>query len=362
MSVTERAKQSSEVVAKKPVTKGDLRNVLDKKMQVDAKKLLENEAFRQKLSGENLEKFMKDHSKDEYTDYKKWNEDFLEKVLGLKDLTPVQQRIHILALQELLNKEKGGFTDEQGKDDSLDGKLGPFTLGKLTEYYNSIIRQPEPKAADKRPEANAPQNKPEQTSPQAKETAPGVISRLTEDEKFGKDQVFYAGDSIMVGIAGGGRVDSPQKSALISSHLVRTERFDTEKYRKNHIFVEEEAMKFLQNGKCKMLVINGGGNDLAARGRTDTVRKQIIETYKKIIRVAKEKGVKVTIYASNDEDEAKTKSHISIYKWLREESGADVVVDSTKIVAGRYGRDGIHPQASANRDLFKSLDFLKAAA
>jgi len=370
MSFSERARQPQETAAKKPSPRLDLKiakNAIDAELRTDAKKLSEDEAFREKISGENLEKFMKDHTKDNYTDYKKWNEEFLEKVLGLKDITPVQKRIQILALQELLNKEVGGFTDKQGRVDSFDAKLGPYTLSKMAEYLNkkigpakSGVAEKEDKPATPQAEQTAGKKNPEQTPPQVKETAPGVISRLPEYLKISKDRIFYTGDSITVGYAL--LVDDDHKSARVSSHLVRTKKFDNEKYRRNHIFIEEEAMKFLQNEKCKLLVMNGGGNDLGARGRTDTVRKQIIETYKKIIMVAKEKGVKVSIYASNDEEEAKAKSHISIYKWLREESGVDVLIDSTKIVAGRYARDGMHPQATAYKDLYKSLDFLKASA
>jgi len=366
MAEGEKSEQKGDKPGEKPKPTDSLRQNVDANIRAEAEKLLSGPDFKDKLKPETIQKFVESHSRENYKGYREWNEDFCKTVLGIEKSEAVEQRTRVIALQLFLNEKVKGFTEKKNRSESLDGKLGPFTLSKLNEYYETL-KQPEPKtpraridtpAPEKKPDAPSP--KPEQTLSQGKETVPGVISRLPEGAKFGNDETFYVGDSIMVGISGGRRVDDAQKIARVSSHLVKTPQFDNEKYRKNKIFVEEEAMKFLEDRKCKMLVINGGGNDLGARGRTDKVRQEIIDAYKRIIDAAHKKGVKITIYAKNDEAEAKAEPHISIYKWLREKSGADVLIDSTTIVAGRFGGKMPHPTAPAYRDLYKSLDFLRA--
>jgi len=338
--------------------KDSLRQGVDSQIRKGAEKLLSEPSFKDKLKPETIQKFVESHSKENYQGYKQWNKDFCKSVLGIDNSKAAEQLTRVMALQLFLNEEVKGFTDKRNRVESFDGKLGPFTLSKLNEYYETLIKT-EPK--EPRAKADAPVPKPDVAAPQLKEIAPSVISRLPEGQRYGKDETYYVGDSIMVGISDWGRrVDASHLSARESSHLVKTKKFDKEWYRKDKIFVEEEAMKFLKDGKCKMLVINGGGNDLAARGHTDKVRQEIIDSYKRIIDTAHKKGVRVTIYAKNDEAEAKAEPHISIYKWLREESGVDVLIDSTTIVAGRLGGKVLHPTTPAYRDLYKSLDFARA--
>lgn len=370
--MSERGKQSQEAAPKKPPTKVEVKNALDAqmrgvdaKLRVDAKKLLEDESFRQKLSGENLNKFLEGHSKDDYSDYRQWNKDFLEKVLGLKDLTPVQERIHILALQELLNKEKGGFTEKHGNADSLDGKLGPYTLSKIAEYLN---KKTEPAKSDNPAKEDKPAMS--QTKPATDEKAPeptvnkdaDVLSRLGEKERFDPKNVYCAGDSFMEGIAS--RVKKENKNAVSGSQLSRTPKFDNKTYRNKYIFIEEEAMKFLDDPECKLLVVNGGINDLAARGgnnekKLDEIADQIIDSYKKIIEKAHSKGIKVAIYklytgtTPDPTRENRRKASDKVNQWLKEKSGADVLLDTTSIVKGRMFKN--HPTSGGYAALYKTL-------
>ena len=356
--------QKGEKPSGKPESREAVKQNVDSDIRQKAEKLLSEAGFKDKLKLETIKTFAESHSKENYKGYREWNKDFCKTVLEIEESEAAENMMRIMALQIFLNEKVKGFTEEHNRKESIDGKLGPFTLSKLNEYYE-ILKPAQPKAQETKAEQAAPGKKPEEAMPKAKETAPGVINRLPEGIKFSKDQKFYFGDSIMKSIAG--MVDDSHKIALVSSHLVKTPKFDNEKYRRRHIFIEEKVMEFLKKfpliqpsagQQPKVAVaISGGGNDLAARGRTDQTRKEIIAAYGRMIKEAHERGVALIIYASNDEADANEKKHISIFKWLREESGADVLIDMTKIVADRWV--GIHPTAKAYSDLYASLNNLE---
>jgi len=262
-----------------------------------------------------------------------------------------------MALQLFLDKEVGGFTNKPNRLDSFDGKFGTFTLGRLEEYFKKIHKVSEP-------------NKPKPSEPD-KFNAPftqkthEVLSRLAPKEKFRPENTFYSGDSLMYFILRGRKINKSNRRAIGSSHLVKTKQFDTKKYRRNHIFVEEEALKYLENPECKLLVINGGVNDLYSRYPSETVVNQIIRSFERIIKKAHEKGVKVAVYTLNAEVAPKgrslktiqlaKKASYKINKWLAEKSGTDVILDTDKIVNGRLRADRLHPTSRASKDLYAAL-------
>ncbi|MBI5411657.1 hypothetical protein HZA43_00595 [Candidatus Peregrinibacteria bacterium] len=299
---TERSPDSS------PSGREGLRDDFQKTIQGKAEKILAAPGFIEKLKPENIKGLIRVCSKGQCPGYRQWNEEFCRSVLGA-ELSSGDQLIYVTALQLYLNREVGGFSGLANRVDSMDGKFGPFTLNKLREYFEKRS-----KATETRPESG--RSVAEES--ELKAVAPGVVSRLPEHETFDEDGVFYAGDSIMVGITGSGKVPS------------------------------------------KMLVIDGGINDLGLARRVKregSTRQQIIKTYERIIQEAHKRGKKITIYAVNDELGSAEKP--SVYRWLTRESGADVVVDTTHLVSGRTA-DGIHPTPPAYKDLYRSLDFFRA--
>ena len=205
----------------------------------------------------------------------------------------------IMALQLFLNKMVKGFSPQMGKIDSIDGKLGPFTLNKLNEYIASL-KKPSPQA---HPQITETQN----TEAPSDNVTRDAMSNLPDNLRFQKDEIRYAGDSYMVGTIGK-QINRRNGRALSSSHFAKTSKFDKPSYRKNHIFIEEEADRLIDDPNCKLLVLNGGINDLYARGHSEQVINEIISAYTKIIHKAKSKNVRVAIYNINTDVTPKGRS------------------------------------------------------
>ncbi len=334
----EKPKQSQKKQESVPKIKEDL------KREVEVNQKMVELDIKTKLSKNNVQRFLVNHSADRYVNYKEWNINFCKSVLGLKKVSKSEQKLRVKALQKFLNKEVGGFTNELNRIDSIDGMFGTHTLGRLKAYFKKIA-SPTPV-----------------TKTESRE------SIVESKKKFRPGNTYYVGDSYMAGILDGKGVNKTNKQIASSSHLVRTRRFNTNKYRRNHVFIEDEAMKFINNPTCKLLVLNGGINDLYARGASEKTAKEIMDSYKRIIDAAHAKGIKVSIYTINTRRPIRSQSEqmkksiarankltSKINDWITKESGADYVTNTDDVLNGRLSKkDGLHATMSAYRDLYKA--------
>lgn len=345
MAISEILARNEEKQQAKPKTTAEARENIEEKIRKEAEKLAEDSGFQEILKN-NLDGFLENHQENDFKGYRKWNADFCENVLNEKSLNAGGQRIKVMALQLFLNKNVGGFTSALRQQNSIDGMFGRFTLGKMLEYAS---KKEEP-----------------QESAQKQKTPESILQTNKSKEKFSPENIFYAGDSYMVGALAGQKIERSKKAARVSSHLVRTKGFDTQSYRKNKVFIEEEAIRHLNDPNCKILVINGGLNDLYSKGPSKQVIDSIKEAYGNIIKKAHQLNKKVAVYTMNEKTTAKgkqspawvrqiNKAAHEINQWLKDQSGADNIIDTTAIIAGRLKKDGVHPDRNAYRDLSKAV-------
>ncbi len=332
-----------------PKLRKAVKKQVDQGIRARAERLLVKIDLKEKLSPKNLLQFVQNHPIDSYLSYRKWNGDFCNAVLGLESATSSDQAVRVTALQIFLNKEIGGFTEKLNQRDSIDGKLGPFTLGKLKSYIEKISKTGIKKSVEP-----------------LKPSTDAIASRLKSNERFDPNAVFYTGDSIMVGILARKGVKKSNRRALDGSRLVHY-KTSSLAYKKRFICIEDEALKYLENPNCKLLVLNGGVNDIYTFGGSKTVIERIKKTYKKIIDTAHKKRKKVAIYSLNSTFLPKSKETQRIRRinnaceeineWLVKESGADMVVNTDKITKRRVSKkDGLHITARASKELFNELE------
>jgi len=343
-----------------------LKNSVEEGLYIKAEKMAKDSSFLALLSVENLSKFTEQLSQEQYKGYRAWNERFMN-ILNLKNVSPADQRLRVMACQIYLDDKIGGFTAQPKKHNSVDGMCGPFTVQKIKEYCASLTEQPKPEGqvVDS---GKLGTNPPTETSPPADQsstvpansevvstpqTLPGVTNHLPENMRFDPKNIFYCGDSYMDGIAKG-KVLSNNKEVQIGAQLTN--------------YIKPRALKFLENPNCKMLVINGGINDLYARGYNEKVIQDIINSYTEVINTAHAKGIKVAVYNLNGDVSPAINGHTlkkiagvkvaanKINQWLATKSGADVVLDSSAIIHGRLNKkDQLHPTGPAYADLYTKL-------
>ncbi len=112
------------------LTTSEMKQQIHTTMQGKAEKLLQKPDLMASFDIENLSQFTKTHSGREYKKggYRKWNNELLEGVLGLKKLNASDKRMRIMALQIFISKNVDGVGLE------ADGKLGPKTLRAMTQF------------------------------------------------------------------------------------------------------------------------------------------------------------------------------------------------------------------------------------
>lgn len=330
----------------KPKTGEALKQSVENTLRYKAEKMMPTFELEKVLSADSVQHFIVRHSGEKLKGYREWNRAFCKDVLGLNEARPADQMMRLMALQLFLNKKVGGFNVNGDGFDSVDGKLGPFTLDKLKQYLELLIKP------------NPVQQK---SSPEAEKGRPELSERVDASK------TYCIGDSYMVGLLAGRKTEL-NRQAVSSSHFSKTAAFDNATYRKKHIFIEEEALKFLENPNCKMLVLCGGINDLYARGGSERVMREIITSYSRVIRKAHEKGVRVTVYSLNGNVEPRGNKPLKILQirnvcnrineWLKTRSGADTIIDTETLVGNDLRRDRLHPNSQANKRLFMALNRL----
>jgi hypothetical protein len=174
-----------------------------------------------------------------------------------------------------------------------------------------------------------------------------TVSSLGLLEKYGSDKTCFVGDSYMAGIGRG----SKKVWSLKGKSFVP--------------YVADKAKEVLEDEQCKLLVLNGGLNDMYGRSAEEIKGRvpDIKFRYEEVVRLARKKGVEtIVVYdvplikkspcgkkgGDCDKKKAVEDATEEVNDFLDDDLDADYVIHTNDLIVGddatKWTPDGIHPK------------------
>lgn len=190
----------------------------------------------------------------------------------------------------------------------------------------------------------------------------GVPYQLTEKiSRVGKGRICYAGDSYMKGITAGrkGKVVEENVKAEIGRPFVSNE----DEWAGDDI--ETHATAAINNPDCRLLIMNGGFNDLLEDCNDETFER-LLAGYKRVLdkineRVGRGKGGFEVIYYDIPITPRKGKEmqQVNAYaedlnNFMAEQEGTVRVINTSGHIR-KWRKDGMHPKPGDYRRLFDQV-------
>ena len=185
----------------------------------------------------------------------------------------------------------------------------------------------------------------------------GVPSQLTEKiNRIRPNNICYVGDSYMVGITDdrGKRIKMDNVEAKVGRPFVS----DNARWANDDI--QKYAIEALNDPKCKLLILNGGINDLYSYcHRIPEAKEALIEAYKRVFELAWEKRKEVIVFdIPKPPIRARDKKEINLatdeINMFLDDIGAFMLINTDEIVE-KYRKDKMHPRNRDYLKLFKQI-------
>jgi len=211
-----------------------------------------------------------------------------------------------------------------------------------------------------------------QVSDPAAEPKEDDLGYIAESESFPptRDQykpenVCYVGDSYMIGIAKEGGIEQNVFAGNGRPFVSNSERWEGND-------IEIKAKKALESGKCHLLILNGGLNDLYSYyGDLDETFNRLMKAYEGILSRAQEMEIPVTVLSipkipklplkPDEEKDKKLKVQEQINDYtdkLNDFIGSHegvMLIDSDSLIDGRFQWDKVHPKREVYQDFLEAL-------
>ncbi|MBU0727090.1 SGNH/GDSL hydrolase family protein [Patescibacteria group bacterium] len=185
----------------------------------------------------------------------------------------------------------------------------------------------------------------------------GVPHQLQEKiDRIRPKNICYVGDSYMVGITHDrdGKVNRSNVQAKVGRPFISNRKeWEGDDIRKH-------AIDALNNPDCRLLVLNGGLNDLYTDcDVTDEAEARVRKGYEEVFGLAWEKEIDVVLFdIPKPPVRTKFKAEINVatdrLNAFLAESGVIHLIDTDKVVE-RFARDKMHPAPRGYRKLFQEI-------